>query len=70
MANNFLGMRMTVILTNPRDYTLVGTIYSIIPNKLLALEHGKFTLCLDKPWAPVATPWLGMPPPSLPRPLY
>ncbi|KAK8076343.1 hypothetical protein PG994_003615 [Apiospora phragmitis] len=39
MAEQFLGMRMTVILNNPKDLTLVGTIYSIVPNQLLALHQ-------------------------------
>ncbi|KAK6822550.1 hypothetical protein PG987_014095 [Apiospora arundinis] len=39
MADQFLGMRMTVILTEPKDLTLVGTIYSIVPNQLLALHQ-------------------------------
>ncbi|KAK8022396.1 hypothetical protein PG993_013163 [Apiospora rasikravindrae] len=40
MADQFLGMRMTVILNEPKDLTLVGTIYSIVPNQLLALHQG------------------------------
>ncbi|KAK7960779.1 hypothetical protein PG988_011993 [Apiospora saccharicola] len=39
MAEQFLGMRMTVILNEPKDFTLVGTIYSIVPNQLLALHQ-------------------------------
>ncbi|KAK8015787.1 hypothetical protein PG991_008675 [Apiospora marii] len=39
MAEQFLGMRMTVVLNEPKDFTLVGTIYSIIPNQLLALHQ-------------------------------
>ncbi|KAK8091898.1 Enhancer of mRNA-decapping protein 3 [Apiospora hydei] len=39
MADQFLGMRMTVILNEPKDLTLVGTIYSIVPNQLLALHQ-------------------------------
>lgn len=40
MAEQFLGMRMTVVLNEPKDFTLVGTIYSIVPNQLLALHQG------------------------------
>ncbi|KAK8117437.1 Enhancer of mRNA-decapping protein 3 [Apiospora kogelbergensis] len=39
MAAQFLGMRMTVILHEPENCTLVGTIYSIVPNQLLALHQ-------------------------------